>query len=187
MDEATKVAPTTSEIACVTPRSKVTGSISATTQTFSTPATIDLAALRTKCGTTGGASCGNLADQVKQSTQACKDAFCYEFSNSQAHFNGAGNTFVQDLGYYPEGFNPKSIADDNIPVNYKVKNTSGYQNTDGYSVSGQSLPLQENHIYAVATVADAAKKEYYYDLIYVSKINTDSSISVEMRIANKKE
>ncbi len=192
LDEATKISSSTSEVACVVPRSIVKDLAVTVTDGFKNPTTLDLTALRTACAK-GVADC-KITPASATGITDCKTTpgLCIEYGTSTLHFNGNEKTAVQDLGYYTGGISPEAIEDDNFPMYYKLTKFGDVQNLDGYSIPGQSLPLQNKHVYAIATAANDAKTSFYYDLIYVTKLTETASgaantLTLEIRVANKAE
>jgi hypothetical protein len=89
---------------------------------------------------------------------------------------------VQDLGWYPKGFNDASM-----PAVPALGTFSELQNKDGYSVQGQSLPIEDEHIYAIAYGEDGNEK-FYYHLVYVKGLTvsaTEATFEMEVSVAGK--
>ncbi len=219
LDDGKKVAQTTSEIRCVVPRASVDATATAqgngtdgstTKKAFA----LDLEALRKACGEAGGTTCGTLAvdkdlratpataftDEssdfeafmADEDTKGCNPttpyALCVEYFSSKPNFTAGKNTGIQDLGYYPAGF-----QDDTLPPSPKLSSFGELQNKDGFSVSGQSLPIEANHVYVVANATDAAAttpSSFYYHYIYVGEITNNAvtgtaTFPITVRVSNK--
>lgn len=181
-----KAAPATSEVRCVVPRASVTP---ASALTFNPNASeylkVDLAALRNACKETGGTTCGTLpTTTATDGDDNCTgtQTFCINAFSNAPYFTASSKTGIQDLGYYPGGFN-----DPTLPKIPKVTSFGTVQNLDGYSLAGQSIPVIENHIYAIATseTADPTNaKNFFYHLVLVKGVSGVAA-TVEFRIANK--
>lgn len=212
LDDGKKVAQTTSEVRCVVPRA----SVDATATASGSPGTkkafaLDLEALRKACGETGGTACGTLAVDkdlratpataftddtdafmADEDTKGCNTttpyALCVEYFSGKANFTAGKATGIQDLGFYPGGF-----QDDTLPSSPKLSKFGELQNKDGFSVSGQSLPIEANHVYVVANATDITVTEpssFYYHYIYVGEITNDqttgaASFPITVRVSNK--
>ncbi len=204
LDDGKKVAQTTSEVRCVVPRAAVAdvAASAAVSKAFA----VDLDGLRKACGTEGGAACGSLdvtADALANTTAVSFDAVtscnatttvaaCIEYfgaaSAKKANFTAGKNTGVQDLGYYANGFD-----DATLPKAPKLSAFSTLQNKDGYSVAGQSLPLEDKHMYVVGTAdptdTTSPPTKFYYHFIYVTGMdndaNTAATFKMTVRVSNK--
>ncbi len=212
LDDGKKVAQTTSEVRCVVPRSAV----DATATASGVPADkkafgLDLEALRVACDVDGGTKCGALkmdtdlrtaattsfADEgdvqddqgftADEPTKGCNAtttvALCVEYFSGKPNFTAGANTGIQDLGFY-SGFD-----DATLPAAPKLSEFGELQNKDGYSVAGQSLPLEANHVYVVAN-GIAGVTSFYYHFVYVGAITNDqtagtASFPISVRVSNK--
>jgi hypothetical protein len=201
LDSGKKVAMTTSEVRCVYPRSKM--AIDGMTDKTKTLA-LDFKAIRAACGadgkgcegdvidisTDGGIaltdtraiSCGVTYKADGSVDKATVQALCLEHFSGKPNFTAGKNTGVQDLGWYPGGFN-----DATVPAVPALGSFSNLQNKDGYSVAGQSLPIEDEHIYAIAH-GEEGTDSFYYHLIYVSgleKSEEASEFKMDVRVAGK--
>jgi len=198
LDDGKKVAQTTSEIRCVVPKAQVDvaaaqavglkDDLSGTAKSFG----VDLEALRVACGTDGGTKCGELdvtkdlrttditALAANPNAGGCNAdttvALCIEYFSGKPNFTAGAKTGVQDLGYYPLGFD-----DPTLPKAPKLSAFGDIQNKDGYSVAGQSLPLEASHVYVIAnfdsTDTAATPTKFYYHQIFVQGTESDGSIT----------
>lgn len=195
LDSGKSVAQTTSEVRCIVPRSAV--EVATATATKGSSFGIDLEALRVKCADTGGETCGTLdVGTVVTDGQAAGTAFlatcgattslalCLEYFSGKANFTAGGRAGIQDLGYYENGFD-----DLTLPAAPALSSFGELQNKDGYSVAGQSLPIEDKHVYAVAHGEGTGTEKFFYHLIYVSDIDTtvadSTSFKMQVRVSNK--
>jgi hypothetical protein len=193
LDGGKKVAQTTSEVRCVVPRAQTDAdAVAASGKSYG----VDLEALRVACGTDGGAKCGTLdvstdlraatttsfaEDNSKGCNAETSKALCIEYFSSTINFTAGANTGVQDLGYYEGGFD-----DAFLPAAPKLLEIGEVQNKDGYSVAGQSLPLEDKHVYAVANAVAGSTTSFYYHLIYVTGLDhATGAFKMAVRTSNK--
>lgn len=182
-----KAAPATSEVRCIVPRASVAPTGSFTWKRLE-HATLDLAALRTACGTSPGATCTLTAPATKaESNSSCtgNQSLClHYFQGGIPYFTASSYSGIQDLGYYENGFN-----DATLPKIPKIA-MGTIQNIDGYSLKGQSVPVIANHLYVVADGEKDNSTSFYYHLIFVKSLANSTSTetatgTLEMRISNK--
>ncbi len=214
LDDGKKVAQTTSEVRCVVPRAKLDvtatadGDSDGSTGTADTHKAfgLDLEALRVSCGTDGKACALDLDTDLRtatttafadesddlgltadEATKGCNTtttvALCVEYFSGKPNFTAGANTGIQDLGFY-SGFD-----DATLPAAPKLSEFGELQNKDGYSVAGQSLPLEANHVYVVAN-GIAGVTSFYYHFIYVGAITNNTttataSFPIQIRVSNK--
>lgn len=199
MDSGKSVAQTTSEVRCVTPKSMVKSTgLKPTADSNKATNTLDIETVRTACGTTGGTACGELkaveADVTAANDQNCgngnKDAtaksttvlqeVCVDSFSGQTLFTAGQFSGVQDLGYYTNGF-----ADMMLPTAPALSAFGTVQNKEGYSVAGQSVPLEDKHIYVIAHGQNKDTKSFMYDYVYVTFSADKTSFDAEWRLSNK--
>jgi hypothetical protein len=200
LDEGEKVAQTTSEIRCITPRTTVTGETYAevgsdqggTGTTIDRNISVDLEEIRKSCA---DGTCKTVAATSAVVGSFCnKDttkAFCIEFNGAGDLLITAGkNTGIQDLGYYASG-----LSSTDLPPAPKLSSFTELQNKDGYSVSGQSLPLEKNRVYVIAN-GIGGTTSFYYHWLYVSDVTasgggsfgsstTAATVKYTLRVSNK--
>lgn len=196
MDKGKKVSQTSSPVACVVPRYSVTATNIAANKSASPTATraLDLKALRTACA---AGNCGTVAlvahtqgGTAAAATDWCDktsdQALCFEVANATLgipNITAGKNSAIQDLGYYANGF-----ADEKFPAKLPALSTwsADLQNLDGYSLSGQSIPLYKNRVYVIATdetTTSGNPTQFYYHLLWVTSVS-DNNVNFELRLSN---
>src|SRR5690606_15926111 len=104
-------------------------------------------------------------------------AVCIENWSGKPNFSTGDGGAIQDLGYYPGGFSDPSF------VKAPELATDSLINDGGYSLEGQSIVLEENHIYVVVEASGDDASDNYYHYVYVSNIGADSaSVDFDMTI-----
>lgn len=174
-----KAAPATSEVRCIVPRAKVTPTADLTWKSGAV-ATLDLAALRTACGTSAGSTCTLTPSAPETSSDVmCEStkSICLDYL-SKPYFTASRVSGIQDLGYYALGFDDPTFP----KVPKMVRGT--IQNVDGYSLQGQSIPVVADHIYAIADGEQEGSSGYYYHLVHVKSVSSTTA-TVELRVSNK--
>ena len=81
------------------------------------------------------------------------------------------------------------IYDASLPKAPALVKLDGLQNKDGYSTSGQSLPIEDKHVYVIANASADDATKFYYHYIYVTgftnDLNEKATFKMEVRVANK--
>lgn len=174
-DEGTEVSQTSSNIACIVPKYKVSVDLDFTTNSFMA---VDLADLRTACAA-GQASCVvNNSTNTTVSANYCNNAgsvggttqtdniFCLEKLSSGISITPVNQSAAKDIGYYPLGFEDPFLPDV-VPLTSALV-VADLERDAGYSPSGQSLVLQPDHFYSVASAKSTDSSTFYYDLFFVT-------------------
>jgi hypothetical protein len=182
IDDGKKVAPTTSEVRCVVPKSEV--SVPNAKAEATKYKTMDFKALRESCatGTCDATTLGDLSAGVQGLSAACDNATataaCLESFSGNKFLTAGKNSAIQDVGYYPDGF-----LDSALPVAPELKAFGTVQNPQGYSLSGQSILLETEHLYVVAEGTSDSPTAFYYHWVYVT-IDSADAITMTIRVSN---
>lgn len=200
MDSAKEVSSVTSEVRCIVPRYRFDLGLYADVSKF---VAVHLDKITTQCA---AGTCPTLSSSAPTSTAGDTDYRSFKttalgatsttFLQTESYTSTGDDVYVvagatsaiQDLGYYASG-----LDDDTLPrrIPSVTWDGTGVQNTDGYSVPGQSVLLLANHVYAVArakTAEDAGGTDYYYDLFWVKSTDhptRDEQFTVEVLLASK--
>ncbi len=183
MDEGKKVSNSTTNIACVVPRYSISGSLSVPAASGQGQL-LDLQALLTACD---GGTCGDLSTSDADGANSESDTGLYVEGYSGGGITAGSYTGVLDLGYYAEGF-----TDSTLPrkapsyVIGSLDGTTPINSEGGYAPYGETIGLQQNHMYIVAIpdgTPTATPKTFYYHWMYVSGTGDySSSTAVELRL-----
>jgi hypothetical protein len=189
LDGGKTVAMTSSELRCVTP------TVHAKEVTVSVPHTshlkIDMKALRTACTTTTCEIAFAEYTRTAPKTDCDNDAettdlLCIESFGASGKPQMTGGQFVSinDLGYYGDGFDDSTLPNMAPELSSYNPDPTTVAYGGGYAISGQSLPVVLNHMYAIASRKDTSDtpSSFYYDMFYVSALS-DTSITIEARIS----
>jgi hypothetical protein len=189
LDSGKTVAMTTTELACVTPM--IHASDLNLVIADKSHQKIDMKASRDACTTTTCAitpvaytrTTGTFCDNDAETT----DLLCVEQVAGSPGLTGGQFVSINDLGYYGDGFSDSTLQKD-LPLLTEYNSaadTIAYGG--GYAISGQTLPILENHIYVIASRMDTsdAPTAFYYDLYYAKSVST-TAVKFEVRIDKNK-
>ncbi len=185
LDSGKTVAMTSTELACTTP---TVHAASFTATVAGAAQKIDMKATRTAC-TESTCVVAVAAYERNDNKAFCAnddatiDLMCLEVVSGRPGLTGGKYVSINDLGFYGEGFNDVAFPKD-LPALTgfnSADTTIAYDN--GYAISGQTLPIVEDHIYLVASRKADDASAFYYDLFYAKSVSSNGEVTFEARIA----
>lgn len=202
MDGGQTVSQTSSNVECFVPKYKAAFNI--TNPAAGASAKFDLAAYLTACaasGTcpadpaTGTATLAATTDADK--AQSAGPLYIRTSNSGLVTFVAGKNSAIIDLGFYANGFDDATLpaAAPKLVLDTDVFGTGDAEspifNEGGYSLAGQSLPVEKNHMYVIAvgdSAATAAVTTFNYHWVYVSgDVTAGTATAVEMRLSKTAE
>lgn len=200
IDGGQSVSQTSSNAECFTPKYKAMFNVMAPNGGTKKNLVLDPT---TWLGTCTAAGCGDpnatspaYLTEANASHNSDDTGAIYVESGTVPAFVAGKNSGIIDLGFYADGF-----ADNTLPsiaptfvLDTNVFTTGGHTspvfNGGGYSLAGQSVPLEKNHVYVFAVgdgAATTAVTEFYYHWLYVSgTVTPGENVAVEMRLSKVK-
>lgn len=201
-DDGEEISQTSTNFECVIPRKSVTTAITTTANSGSnTYLELKVRDLVTECAANG---CPDIADTTKTKYATYVDStrtsgagssdtgalYIESYSgNTNIHFVAGKNCGIKDYGYRT-GFSDSTLpTESELPTfeNEFSSGTSATQNSNGYSLAGQSLRVIANNLYLLACTDTSDSTKVFYHWLYAadstSPTQATSPFNLQMRLA----
>ncbi len=182
-DEGEEISQSSSNVACIIPK------FAADATSFTMDASGKFAppffnTFRENCSqdeTSFAVSCDEITTTstgaaISESTETLSIQFeRYGNANAGVSLSSGKNTVILSFGYFPEGFTDPAFVDlvSQAPVLTDFS-SSNLNQTGGYSQPGQSISLQDKHIYVIANAlpeVTPTSADFYYDWLFAESVS----------------